>query len=529
MNAATLAEIFVTVATFEHELETLRLQLASIPGFEPYCSFKRLDRLSKGYITAEDLGNFLGTIDLQPQTDRLSLLIKTNYHAITGRMSLDEFTRAVLPRSSSAVRDKVLSRPSYAYLAKEAEMGLQGLLSKELEELEYIVSRCVIKTASEDALFRLISPSKRPISSSNVYEFLVYQRCPVTNEDVEAVVRRFDYDMDQFISFNDFLSVSGCDSTTRQPSETELDQKVPSKSKAKTTHNQPSMTKGGILTKKLKNDPYMSPRPTIHESDPSELTRSSDRAIRNQAKSQHSTPMKVSKVTHDISPARSSYKQILVPDCSEVLHQCFSEQLYALASLEQSKEELIKFADFNPYLVFRQFDSKGNGQVSLLELEDTLESLGVKSYRDEVYMLLRAYSPQRDGILNYRAFLKILTPRLDYSYEDSLETELKSDEIVSASTHSKTCEHFRKILEAERLFEGLRQRLSGTLGYSNHIAFQKIDLDRDGFISKAELEDMLGEHIGLEVMFERMDRDGDGRVSFADFVEEWTQRSPRPM
>jgi Ca2+-binding EF-hand superfamily protein len=154
----------------------------------------------------------------------------------------------------------------------------------------------------------------------------------------------------------------------------------------------------------------------------------------------------------------------------------------------------------------------------------------VKFYRDEIYMLLRSYGKQRDGILTYRDFLKMLTPRLDFTgREVPPAPSVKAPEMVSAATHSRICEHFRKLLEAEQLFESLRQRLTESPGFTNHQAFQKIDRDRDGFISAGELKVFMGEHEGLTTLLEKLDKDADGKISFADFVDEWTPRSPRPM
>mmetsp|Transcript_32342 Transcript_32342/g.55988 ORF Transcript_32342/g.55988 Transcript_32342/m.55988 type:complete len:452 (+) Transcript_32342:201-1556(+) len=441
----------------------------------------------------------------------------------SGRMSLHEFTQAILPATSPVVRDKVLSRPAFAYLAKEAELSLQGLLCKELEIFEYIVQRKERFTVNEEALFRLLSPLRLPVDSRTIFDFLNDQCCQVTAEDSEAVMRRFDLDKDGILSYEEFSRVLGVEveRNARRSIEHEL-RRVDSKSQDKFLRSPVRKTRDD----RVRSDLYLSPS-AFQETDASEL-RSAEKPKLQSGKSQYLTPQKPRKVREEITPPKTRYLQTLVPDCSDILYQSLSEQLNILNTLEQSKQELARFSDFSPYLVFRQFDSKSRGQVSVLDFEDTLDSLGVKFYKDEIYMLLRSYGKQRDGELNYRDFLKMLTPRLDYTHEEPHES-IKEPEHVSALTHSKVCEHFRKLLEAEELFESLRHRLNETQGYTNHHAFQRIDKDRDGFINSAELKAFVGEHEGFVSLFEKLDKDGDGKISFADFVDEWTPRSPRQM
>jgi hypothetical protein len=54
-----LAKVFVNTGEGEQQIEVLRQALCKVSSFEPYASFQRLDRLSKGYITSRDLLNFM--------------------------------------------------------------------------------------------------------------------------------------------------------------------------------------------------------------------------------------------------------------------------------------------------------------------------------------------------------------------------------------------------------------------------------------------------------------------------------------
>ena len=54
-----LSKLFVFVGEQEQHLEFARQNLCKALAFEPYASFQRLDRLSKGYLSSRDFLNFL--------------------------------------------------------------------------------------------------------------------------------------------------------------------------------------------------------------------------------------------------------------------------------------------------------------------------------------------------------------------------------------------------------------------------------------------------------------------------------------
>ena len=54
-----LAKVLKLVGDTEISIELNRQSLAKLKQFEPYASFQRIDRASKGYITPKDFLNFL--------------------------------------------------------------------------------------------------------------------------------------------------------------------------------------------------------------------------------------------------------------------------------------------------------------------------------------------------------------------------------------------------------------------------------------------------------------------------------------
>lgn len=54
-----LKDLFVCLSEEETKIERLRQVLASIPEFEPYAAFKRIDRLSTGSLTCKTVCRYL--------------------------------------------------------------------------------------------------------------------------------------------------------------------------------------------------------------------------------------------------------------------------------------------------------------------------------------------------------------------------------------------------------------------------------------------------------------------------------------
>ncbi len=60
-NSATplLADLLLTIANYEQQIELKRQYLAMNENFEPYSAFQRLDRLETGFLTPREFLNFI--------------------------------------------------------------------------------------------------------------------------------------------------------------------------------------------------------------------------------------------------------------------------------------------------------------------------------------------------------------------------------------------------------------------------------------------------------------------------------------
>ena len=85
---------------------------------------------------------------------------------------------------------------------------------------------------------------------------------------------------------------------------------------------------------------------------------------------------------------------------------------------------------------------------------------------------------------------------------------------------------FRTHFTVEENVEMTRKRLSRRPDFNIHEAYMAIDRDQNGCISRPEIRRILAENgvyateKDLQMMVNRFDRNCDGRISYAEFMEE---------
>lgn len=89
------------------------------------------------------------------------------------------------------------------------------------------------------------------------------------------------------------------------------------------------------------------------------------------------------------------------------------------------------------------------------------------------------------------------------------------------------------IINNEIFSEELRQKLEKRPSFDAYEAFKTLDKYDSGFVSMNEFRDLLQSHgvyasnNDLLNLVKRYDKNQDGKVSYSDFVQELTPKSPR--
>jgi calcium-dependent protein kinase len=140
-----------------------------------------------------------------------------------------------------------------------------------------------------------------------------------------------------------------------------------------------------------------------------------------------------------------------------------------------------------------------------------LQIIAHRSTSDEIIALRQAFESfdsERDGVVTFEEFKKALQA-MNYS-DDTLHDIFSSVDLT----------HTGKIMYTEFL--------AATLEAHGHIAeeriaeaFDRMDVDADGYISLDNLKEVMGKHCSpeeVEAVMESGDRDRDGRISWEEFL-----------
>jgi len=151
---------------------------------------------------------------------------------------------------------------------------------------------------------------------------------------------------------------------------------------------------------------------------------------------------------------------------------------------------------------------------------------------------MRKFDTDNDGLLRYAEFCDILTPKqAEYSsiLNDRIPSYLDSSKLhLIFSYETKRC--IKNVLEMtlsnEILSEDLRQKIARRPFFNIYEAFKTLDKNDNGFIDISEFRELLVDHgvyaSSKELMnlIKRYDKNQDGKVSYYDFVQELTPKSP---
>ena len=495
-----LAEFIYSIAEGEKEIEQARISLSENRDFEPYSAFRAIDRLGIGFISYLDIRDFLDKNRIACTNQEITATIKQYDSDSDGRLVLSEFHQLTLPSTSNIIRDLALTRGPYSRISLDVEFLLARLFEKELNfqrRLELGKKDLALRHdfSIVSAFSTLDYPSTSLLSRDKLSDFLRRNGKIAFEEDIDAVLRRVDVDGDErlsFSEFSDFLRPQEpvfLSSPRRSPTRTSP---VRHSSPLRRNGNSPSRTSSSFLQ----------PEASLRSSS---FTRSSPLSISEEA---------------------------------ELVH-IFFQQINLERDLNAAKKDVALCSDFNLLDAFQMFDVNDIGYVGEFDLEDTLVELGIRPTREELILLFKHYSSLNNRRLTYSEFSKLFTPKeLEYSRILSNRTAFNVSRaerrrVFSADTSYKVTKVLRLHLDSENVAESLRQRLVRRPSFSMHEAFQAVDKDRNGYITFGEFQSLLEQNgifataKDVESLMDRYDKDKDGRVSYSEFLDEVTPKSPK--
>lgn len=500
-----LGEFFHSVSENEKAVEVTRQILAETPSFSPLHLFSALDVSGLGLSTS-DFIRFLTHMRIYCSANDAYLIVSQYDSNSDMRVNYDEFLQVTLPATSAYLRESAQIRSGY--MSYQVEHNFSKLLDKEMgfqRDVElrkgHLKGRFDFNAAD---CFRVLD--MRGVGSIDRNDLRIFMRdmaLPIDEAGLDAIIRRLDHDADERLSYDEFVEAL---TPVGSPPVDALPRQV-------------SMTS--------------SPR----RSSPLRVTgspsRSPERDLRASLSSSYASRFE--------SPTRASYlaqssrvyqSKTLGPVGEQELISVLKQQVDLDREIERAKVSLTLMPDFNLHDAFQIFDELNKASISSYDLEKALNRLRVYAASDESDLIVRHFS-KGGSRLNFVEFSLIFQSR-DPEYERRLSIRPREGRrMFSYETEAKMQDLLRLQLRAEGLAESLRQRLARSLDFDMHRAFSDLDLDKDGFITENEFESMLRYHglpvsqADLKSLMERYDKNGDGRVSYGEFVQEVRPQSPR--
>jgi len=185
------------------------------------------------------------------------------------------------------------------------------------------------------------------------------------------------------------------------------------------------------------------------------------------------------------------------------------------------------------------FDVNHDLRVDSYELRTGLNSIGIFPTHEELELFITRYDKSGDRRLDQREFNDAFLA-LDSHYARMVEVRgsnhryptYRRDDCFYPHTADEFKNVWRTHFRSETSAESTRQRLSSNPYFNAYEAFNSLDQNDSGAISREEFKRLIqsrgfyvSEKEATEIV-DKMDRNKDGRVSFAEFREEITPKSP---
>ena len=178
-------------------------------------------------------------------------------------------------------------------------------------------------------------------------------------------------------------------------------------------------------------------------------------------------------------------------DEEEELVSALKEQLRLDKEVEDVKTRLASQHDFNLMDAFQMLDKYSKGWITAPELTEALNEFGSFPHKDDVYLFIRRYDHDQDGRLLYTDFCDAFRPQ-DEIVASNMERRPAyhiqrgycRSHFFSRETRDLFLASFRTHFSCEESAELLRQRLGRRPQFNVHDAFQAIDKDGNGYLTR---------------------------------------------
>ncbi|CAD8172805.1 unnamed protein product [Paramecium pentaurelia] len=572
-----LCEYFLYLAKLESEIEIIRNVLCEHDYFHPFFIFKYIDGISinpKGQLSPADLLQFLEDNGFVHNLEECIQFIDLYDEESKGFLLYSQFLRICLPQNNVALRQKIaLQNIDVPHYDQRISYTLSKLINYEIKSME-ITSSFVQKLQdcsdySPTECFEQMNPQKsQGLIVSNFKDLFQKSAIIIYPHELQFLFKRFDLLNDGIIDKSEFMKyfknrvinpkeyktpikdksyLQNFKDKSQQQKQLQSQQSNRSK-KAQTTPikklNSILKQTGQSPKKEFDNQRSVSFIESSKNSKTQNLNQSYIFKTPNQPnkkyidqKTELRAQMQLFKVqkqqkgqinsTIKKNIQNSTQKKVIknspkknnnLFNPSKFLKDTLIQLLNFEKEIERIKLNLQATPDFSLCNTFRTLDKKKMGFLVAEDLEQFIN-------KQDLSLILKKAS--LDGRIKFNQFIQLISPLSIYHQEQQFIREQSQNQnyIIQGRIKQLLCLLFEKLYQRELLFNQVNQEMKNNQQCDIKYLFMMIDEDScdneislkdlDSFLYKQQVQPELED---LELLFNRLDTDRDGKISFPDFI-----------
>jgi len=567
-----LKDLLGQIGNQEKQLEVVRQVLCEQPEFEPYAAYRRIDRTRKGFITSTDIHEFLFSNDFHFTEEECCYYI--NHYDRDGDKKLiySEFLPSLLPFDNPDLRTmvtqrKVLDIKHNEFLPYEVEYSLSRVIAQEIlyyKELDGLKNQLVSEYDFTyfDAFATIDIYETGFIDYNLLKNFLKTAGTLPKEEQIIEILRRMDKDDDGRIKYEEFVEAI-------QPVAPGLNRSVTSKraSKKSAVYGKTPQLAGnpyeGTGDKHLTGTQKLRVRSPLKKTLAASRNQNSLSPQKKPSQTYQSVPRTEEKpklvstyiddqrfesrltqsaqkktTTRAQSAKKERTASGVTPLTSLVI--ILKELINLEREVEFAKQDLALRSDYNLLDAFRLFDKKGKGIITVKEFENVFCEFDLYPSKEDVYLLIKRLDRNGDGKLKFTEFTAGFAP-VQKEYYDLVKARVAINGDLTLGMQqlfdAQTRQLFKRLLllylENEAIIEALRQKLARNKGFNIKVAFEMMDLDRDGYLTLPEVKEIMDENDvfvtdkDVEYLINRINKSDSRKISFGEFIQEISPKSQK--
>ncbi|CAD8125657.1 unnamed protein product [Paramecium sonneborni] len=570
-----LCEYFLYLAKLESEIEIIRNVLCEHHRFHPFFIFKHIDGISinpKGQLEPQDLLQFLEDNGFVHNLQECIQFIDLYDEESKGFLLYSQFLRICLPQNNVQLRQKIaLQNVDLPHLDQKISYTLSKLINYEIQAMQTTSSLLQKLQDSSDftptACFEFMDPyNSKVLMISNFKELFQHSAIIIYSHELQSLFKRFDLLNDGVIDKSEFMKYF--QKRVIQPKEckTPIKDKNIQKSLQSQQTNRSNRSKKPQTTTPIKKlNSILKQTGQIGQSPKKEFDNQRSVSFIDSSKISKTQNLNSSYIFKTPNSQNKKYidqktelraqmqlfkvqkqhlsfnnsttkKPIKKPPQKNISKQSPKINQKFFNPSQYLKDTLIKLMDFEKEIehiklnlqavpdfsicnTFRALDKK---KIGFLVAEDLEQFINKK----DLSLVLKKICI--DGRIKFNQFIQLIQPLSIYHQDQQINREqqiLDEKYIIQGRIKQLLSLLFERLYQRELFFDQVNQEVKNNQQCDVKYLFMMIDEDScdneislkdlDSFLYKQEVQPELED---LELLFNRLDTDRDGKVSFPDFI-----------